>query len=649
MPRIRRIIAPLPAFLYLIIGALLLVPARSGADTPAVLPLALQTLPAPVHSWEEAARRWRGGGLPPAQNDIHLGFQPQPRYFAAPPPGRPEPDRPAPMAGQGPILKLTAANLDLVELVYLAADGILAAPRQRTGDTLPLSERDLGTTMQAFRLDPRLITDHALLLRVTTTGNLSLVPRLLDATAFATEQARAFLTGGMLLALATLFSLIMLAAWAASREVRFLAFVLLSVPFNLMGLAVTGQLPYFLPFVDPGVLGRAASVLNYILTAASIFAFDLIVRPPPAHRRIRRFWRGAAWLLLLLAPTGLLDIHPWLAPINRAVQLGFIAFLLVYGPWQWRRTSTLGRIALAYLITTCLSAIPIVARPWLPQLASLAVAWFWQFNLLLQSLMLVAVLIVGGRILREVPEQTRRMQQAEHERVRLAAVADKFSGLLQVVSHEVRNPASSLRLLAGNLRRGLLSNTEAADDLTHLSNHLVDIVQSLQAQRAAFATGHAADFHYDLHAKVEQVQGALGGHLDLARLDLAIAAAPDPGCHLIDAPRLVLILGNLLDNAFKYGGPGRVRLALISTPGCFRIDCTDQGPGLAAGEEAAVFEQFWRGARSRHITGWGLGLWACRNAVESLGGTIVYRPQSPAGAGFHISVERRPTLPPTAP
>jgi len=528
VPRIRRIIAPLPAFLYLIIGALLLVPARSGADTPATLSLALQTLPAPVHSWEEAARRWRGGGLPPPQTDIHLGFQPQPRYFAAPPPGRPGADRPAPAAGQGPILKLTAANLDLVELVYLAADGTLAAPRQRTGDTLPLSERDLATTMQAFRLDPRLITDHALLLRVTTTGNLSLVPRLLDVPSFATEQARTFLTGGMLLALATLFS-------------------------------------------------------------------------------------------------------------------------LVYGPWQWRRTSTLGRIALAYLITTCLSAIPIVARPWLPQLASLAVAWFWQFNLLLQSLMLVAVLIVGGRILREVPEQTRRMQQAEHERVRLAAVADKFSGLLQVVSHEVRNPASSLRLLAGNLRRGLLSNTEAADDLTHLSNHLVDIVQSLQAQRAAFATGDAADFHYDLHAKVEQVQGALGGHLDLARLDLAIAAAPDLGCHLIDAPRLVLILGNLLDNAFKYGGPGRVRLALISTPGCFTIDCTDQGPGLMAGEEAAVFEQFWRGARSRHITGWGLGLWACRNAVESLGGTIVYRPQAPAGAGFHISVERRPTLPPTAP
>ncbi|WP_295428190.1 hypothetical protein [uncultured Thiodictyon sp.] len=336
MPRIRRIIVPFPWFLYLVIGALLLAPARSGADTPAALPLALQPLPTPVHSWEEAARRWRGGGLPPAQTDIHLGFQPQPRYFAAPPPGRPEPDRPASMAGQGPILKLTAANLDLVELVYLAADGTLAAPRQRTGDTLPLSERDLGTTMQAFRLDPRLIT-----------------------------------------------------------------------------------------------------------------------------------------------------------------------------------------------------------------------------------LMLVAVLIVGGRILREVPEQTRRMQQAEHERVRLAAVADKFSGLLQVVSHEVRNPASSLRLLAGNLRRGLLSNTEAADDLTHLSNHLVDIVQSLQAQRAAFATGRAADFHYDLHAKVEQVQGALGGHLDRARLDLVIAAAPDPGCHLIDAPRLVLILGNLLDNAFKYGGPGRVRLALI--------------------------------------------------------------------------------------
>jgi signal transduction histidine kinase len=624
----------MPRFLTLL--TLLLFQTQGAADTLGPVPLAFSTLPVTVQSWAEAASRYRAGDLPPAQTDIHLGHQPGPRYFAASPPW---PAAPQSEPGRAPILTLTTPNLDVVDLVYLAPDGSLAAPRPRTGDTIPLAERDLVAATLAFRLDPGLLRDHALLLRVTSVGQVSLVPRLMDAAGFAIEQAQGFLIGGMLAGLAGLFALLMLAAWASTRDPRLLAFVLLSVPFSLTGLAVMGQLPYFLPSVPSWILGRAASPLSYVVTACLIFSYYLIVRPPTARTKVRGLWFVLAWLMLALAPIGFTSLHPHVGRLVTGVQLAFIAFVLAIGPWHWRGTSPLGRTALVYLFATCASGVPVVARTWFPGLASLAVAHFWQLNLLFQSFTLIAVLTVSGRALRAIPEQALRLERSQRERSRLTTLAQEFGGLLRVASHEIRNPASSLRLIAGNLRRGTVTTEEAAVDLTHLSDHLADIVAGLHAQRAAFGTGIAAGFRYDLRGKVEQVMAALGGNLDRARLDLRVAAGEGTDTHLIDAPRLTLILTNLLDNAFKYGGTGVVRVHLASAPRRFSLLVSDQGPGLSADEQTHLFTQFWRGARTHHITGWGLGLWACRTAVEALGGSIHYLPQAPAGAGFQVTLE----------
>jgi two-component system sensor histidine kinase KdpD len=49
----------------------------------------------------------------------------------------------------------------------------------------------------------------------------------------------------------------------------------------------------------------------------------------------------------------------------------------------------------------------------------------------------------------------------------------------------------------------------------------------------------------------------------------------------------------------------------------------DEGPGLAPGDAARVFEKFYRASdRDRRRAGTGLGLAICRGFVEALGGTI---------------------------
>jgi signal transduction histidine kinase len=173
-------------------------------------------------------------------------------------------------------------------------------------------------------------------------------------------------------------------------------------------------------------------------------------------------------------------------PTRACTKLGgdrrFLAFVMLSVPFGVTGLASIGQ--LAYLLATCATGIAVVARTWFPGSASLAVAYFWPINLLMQSLMLVAVLTVSGRLLAEVPEQARRLEGARQARLRLAALARKFRGLLKVVSHEIRNPASSVRFVATNLRRGMLSPEDAAADLIRISKRIVRSVSSAKLRRS---------------------------------------------------------------------------------------------------------------------------------------------------------------------
>jgi two-component system sensor histidine kinase KdpD len=67
-----------------------------------------------------------------------------------------------------------------------------------------------------------------------------------------------------------------------------------------------------------------------------------------------------------------------------------------------------------------------------------------------------------------------------------------------------------------------------------------------------------------------------------------------------------------------------------------RLDVSDRGEGLAAGEPERVFEKFYRGARAVTRPGAGLGLAICRGLVEAHGGTIVAANRPGGGSTFTV-------------
>jgi len=109
-----------------------------------------------------------------------------------------------------------------------------------------------------------------------------------------------------------------------------------------------------------------------------------------------------------------------------------------------------------------------------------------------------------------------------------------------------------------------------------------------------------------------------------------------------DADRLEQVLGNLVDNAIKYGREqGAVRVEARSVDnGQAEIVVRDDGPGIPAEALERVFERFYRidKARSREQGGTGLGLSIVKHIVQSHGGRVWARSEAGSGANFYFTL-----------
>ncbi len=108
-----------------------------------------------------------------------------------------------------------------------------------------------------------------------------------------------------------------------------------------------------------------------------------------------------------------------------------------------------------------------------------------------------------------------------------------------------------------------------------------------------------------------------------------------------DRDRLAQVLTNLLENAIKYSPTGgTVRVACARRGAEFRISVSDAGIGIPADQQEHLFERFFR-ARNAPISGFGglgLGLYICRDIVESHGGRIWVESEAGQGSTFHFTL-----------
>lgn len=219
------------------------------------------------------------------------------------------------------------------------------------------------------------------------------------------------------------------------------------------------------------------------------------------------------------------------------------------------------------------------------------------------------------------------------------------------VSHEFRSPLTSMSHIAELLASGRLSGdatTRAYDVLVHDTARLRTLVEQV-LEFGRFEAGGPV-------LQVERIDVAIlvGSIVDEFRIraardgyDVVYDAADAPLWLDADREALALAVWNLLDNAVKYSPEVKtIWVQAQCLEGCVMVSVRDEGLGIPLREQAAIFQQFVRGAepKARRIRGTGLGLALVRHVARAHGGDVLVTSEPGRGSTFTIRFAlRRPS------
>jgi PAS domain S-box-containing protein len=123
------------------------------------------------------------------------------------------------------------------------------------------------------------------------------------------------------------------------------------------------------------------------------------------------------------------------------------------------------------------------------------------------------------------------------------------------------------------------------------------------------------------------------------RLDLDVP--PSLPKVVADAGAVETVIGQLLENAFKYSPDGgTVRITAEPVGDAVAVRVSDEGIGIKDGDRDRIFDRFYQsdGSATRRFGGVGLGLYIVRRLVEAQGGEVTAAPREPQGSTFTFTL-----------
>jgi len=213
---------------------------------------------------------------------------------------------------------------------------------------------------------------------------------------------------------------------------------------------------------------------------------------------------------------------------------------------------------------------------------------------------------------------------------RLQNFIEDRTRLLSAISHDLKTPITRMRLRTEMLddheqRESFIKNL---DEMQLIASETLDFLRTDDAREPLQAI--------DICALLEAIKD------DAAELDHHVDIEPCSLKPFHARPMAIKrCIGNLVENAIKYGGDARI--STHENEHALVITITDSGPGIPSDKLETVFEPFYRleTSRSRETGGSGLGLSIARNIALSHGGDLKLANNSNGGLQAMLTLLRK--------
>ena len=212
------------------------------------------------------------------------------------------------------------------------------------------------------------------------------------------------------------------------------------------------------------------------------------------------------------------------------------------------------------------------------------------------------------------------------------------------ISHELRTPITSLKILTETLQGGAIDDKAVARDFLNKMSDETDRLARMVDELSELHRIESGEVALKLEPLAmsevaKRVVERLLPQADRAGLAIEVDIPPQLPEALADRERVEQVMVNLLHNAIKFTPPGgRIAVSAKAEGDNIRVSVADTGVGIPAEDLPRVFERFYKADKARAGGGAGLGLAIARHIVEAHGGTIRVESTEGKGAVFTFTL-----------
>ena len=249
------------------------------------------------------------------------------------------------------------------------------------------------------------------------------------------------------------------------------------------------------------------------------------------------------------------------------------------------------------------------------------------------GLLAIAVMFAAGLLATRVVGKQIRINKLKND-------------FIATVSHELKTPLASMRVLVDTLLEGSYRNQQQVTEYLQLvskeNERLTGLIDNfltfsrMERNKQAFAMSRTSPA-----AIARDAAEAVKTKFSMSECKFELDIREDLPQVTADRDAMITVLVNLLDNAYKYSYDNKqieLRVAPEDSLVCFYV--SDKGRGMSRRAVRKIFNRFYQAdsSLSRHVEGCGLGLSIAKFIVDAHKGTISVESKSDKGSTFTVKL-----------
>jgi signal transduction histidine kinase len=247
-----------------------------------------------------------------------------------------------------------------------------------------------------------------------------------------------------------------------------------------------------------------------------------------------------------------------------------------------------------------------------------------------EGCMFVTVFLVGAYFLHQSLNKEAKLQEQK-------------KNFLLSVTHELKSPLASIKILLQTIQKRDLSKVQILDfidksllDVERLDDMVENMLLASKIDNRSYTFPKAK---FNLSVLVDSIVN----RLQISKCDCnqqIINAEIEPKIEITgDKFALTSVVTNLVENAVKYSSPCEsVNVKLFEKDGKIYFQVADHGIGIADNEKPRIFDKFYRvgSEDTRNTKGTGLGLYIVKEVLDKHQASIKVKDNRPAGSVFEV-------------